>query len=335
MRTCHSIQGRMNDIGMLCGAATDRNPSIEARKKLYKIYRYLTLIHVLCYKDLSPTLKEFIFEKQFRGDQSPDFVTTLQLIDPDETDLLTSMSVRVRDGVHTLVAGEIFEYLDQHVSEKKMRMTSDTMSLKLAEFRAITIDLADLPIQDEPNEYVATMQVLIWLYAFMVILGCPMALLVKIKDPTMSCFQPLALIAVFFILMSLQIPCILFRGLKNPFESFSGIKADELIASTELSIFNTMRCRFGNNESKNHVYEGKELINNSNVFIEMTAAAEQHYDTKLRVMKESRSDCASDEEMSDMIEKVVSTKKRIKKEQSLSIGKVTTEIWKISILKKR
>lgn len=65
---------------LICGAVIDSNPSIEARKKLYKIYRYLNLIHILCYRNFSPTLKEFVFEKEFIDDEKPDFVTTFQFL---------------------------------------------------------------------------------------------------------------------------------------------------------------------------------------------------------------------------------------------------------------
>ena len=114
--------------------------------------------------------------------------------------------------------------------------------------------------------------------------------------------------------MSLQVPCILFRGLKNPFESFSGIKADELIANTELSIFNTMRCRFGDDWSNDNAYEEKEPYK-TNGCIEITAIAKKDQDTQqVSEMIESRSDSPSDEEIEvDTIQKLLSPEKRTKR----------------------
>ena len=66
-----------------------------------------------------------------------------------------------------------------------------------------------------------------------------------------GCIQPLAFIGTFFTLLSLQIPFILFIELENPFDAKDDIKAENLIASTELALFHSMRCQF------NDVSKGK------------------------------------------------------------------------------
>ena len=53
-----TIQGRINDVSLMVGASV-RDPADEATQAmLFRIYRYIALSHVLCYKPLKPLLEQ-------------------------------------------------------------------------------------------------------------------------------------------------------------------------------------------------------------------------------------------------------------------------------------
>jgi hypothetical protein len=83
MVNCHECQAKIHDVALLVGGAVVGTPNLEMRKKLYRIYRYLNVIHALCYKSVSPTVGPLDIEL--------DFVRSLRLLEVDEADELMSM----------------------------------------------------------------------------------------------------------------------------------------------------------------------------------------------------------------------------------------------------
>ena len=96
----------------------------------------------------------------------------------------------------------------------------------------------------------------------LVVTGYP---LVMYSDNSASfgCVQPLSFLGNFFTLMALQIPFILFIRLESPFDTHDDIKVENLIASTELALFQSMLCLFssanGNEKGKRMNIESKSL----------------------------------------------------------------------------
>ena len=91
MRNCHETQAKIHDVALLCGGSILGSPTTKIRRKLYRIYRYLNLIHALTFKSVSPTLGPM--------DLEIDFVRTLRLLEVDEADELLAMGNKQRDAV--------------------------------------------------------------------------------------------------------------------------------------------------------------------------------------------------------------------------------------------
>jgi len=72
MAACHAIQGKLNDLGVLCGSALSIPVEQASKGKLWNIYRYLNVVHISCFTSLSPTLKELSIEM--------DYITRLELL---------------------------------------------------------------------------------------------------------------------------------------------------------------------------------------------------------------------------------------------------------------
>ena len=54
-------------------------------------------------------------------------------------------------------------------------------------------------------------------------------------------------------------PYILFARLYNPFDAHDDINAENLVASTELALFNSMRCQFREISAESDVDDDNEL----------------------------------------------------------------------------
>lgn len=106
------------------------------------------------------------------------------------------------------------------------------------------------------------MHFLVHCLMLLVVTGYP---LVMYSDNSSSfgCVQPLSFLGTCFTLLALQIPFILFIRLENPFDAHDDIKVENLIASTELALFQSMRCLFsaadGNEKVKRTNFESKSL----------------------------------------------------------------------------
>jgi hypothetical protein len=231
---CHSIQGRIHDIGLLCGSSPDLPVSEGAKRKLYTIYRYLNMVHILCLRSFSPSLKNMNLKEEF--------VTELGLLTPEEAELLTSMENKARDGTLTLLAHATSELLSElsSLEERSSKMT--VVNTKICDLRASCAKLHDLFIRDNPNEYVMFMNTLICMYTILIVIGYPFLLLSFSDEGIIGCLQPGALFGSFFIILSISIPSALFVSLQNPFDSEGdGIVVDSLMASSDLCLFQNLR----------------------------------------------------------------------------------------------
>jgi hypothetical protein len=99
---CHRIQGAIHNVAILAGGSAIAPVRLEVRQKLYKIYRYLNLIHALNFKSVSPTIGPL---------QMVDFVKTLGLVTEEELARLLPMDNKMRDTVISWLGGEIASFL--------------------------------------------------------------------------------------------------------------------------------------------------------------------------------------------------------------------------------
>lgn len=103
--------------------------------------------------------------------------------------------------------------------------------------------LHDLFTRDNPNEYVLAMEMVTGMYAGLIIIGYPLLLLVHTGRSHSECFQPITFLGIFLVMITLQLPFTVTSILRTPFGE-NGIRADSLLASTERTIFMTIRSTF-------------------------------------------------------------------------------------------
>ena len=94
----YSIQGRIHDIALLTGGSLLSPGADEnSRRFAYRIYRYLNLVHLLCYKTKSSWLSEL----------GTDDLIALGLLTPDERAILEPMANKMRDTVLAWISKEV------------------------------------------------------------------------------------------------------------------------------------------------------------------------------------------------------------------------------------
>lgn len=113
LATCHSIQGRIHDIGLLCGSVPNIPVKEATKEKIWNIYRYLNVIHILCLKSFSPSLKVLAIES--------DYVTELGLLTADEAITISMMEIKARDGVLTLLAHAVAELFQEESNSSQLK----------------------------------------------------------------------------------------------------------------------------------------------------------------------------------------------------------------------
>jgi hypothetical protein len=253
--TCHSMQGSIHSIGLLCGSASDTPLSESSKKQLYKIYRYLNTIHILCLKSFSPSLSALEIDT--------DYVTKMCLLTEDEASFVATMENKARDGMLALLSKEVDKLLNES-SSKNSASFSNVANGMICDLRGHCSRLHDLFIRDNPNEYVMFMNALIFMYGTLIVFGYPLIFMnYSLEGKTnMGCVQLGAFIGAFFVLLSLSIPSALFNAMKNPFDSEGdGIIVDNLIASTELCLFQNMRVLwFYDRDKKVSFHQSTKLL---------------------------------------------------------------------------
>ena len=99
----HTIQARLHDVALLAGSSPTFPVSNPVKQKLYRIYRYLNLVHALCYKSVSLTVGPLQIET--------DFVDRLGLLLPEEVEVLLPMDNKIRDTVVAWLSSDVLDLL--------------------------------------------------------------------------------------------------------------------------------------------------------------------------------------------------------------------------------
>jgi hypothetical protein len=237
MVNCHECQNKIHDVALLCGGAFNAPPNKRIRKKLYRIYRYLNVVHALTFKSVSPTVRPLDIEF--------DFVRFLKLLEVDEADECLKMGNKQRDAVIGWLTCEIAEFL--HMEGVRARFVEDRLARALAEVRGLVARHHDLFVRDNPNFYLDLMLLVVNALLFLVIISYPFSLIVHSDRNLMvvPCFQPIVMIGVFVVVASFRTAFSLLSRLRNPFSwTRDRIKIDSLLASTDHAIFVLLRANF-------------------------------------------------------------------------------------------
>lgn len=283
MVNCHTIQAKIQDIAMFCGGSTGSTVNMTQRKQLYKIYRLLNFIHVICYLHASPTLGKM--------DLRTDFVNKLNLLTIDEAYDLINQDNRPRQFALTQLVKEVQVFLAMegvrgehsglqiHTAIAELRGTtarhhgktyvhfvgrydfysaSSAHSFGLLYYcqpsvshsfldRLLVRLASDLFVRDNPNMYMYEMVVVVNLMLFLVLLGYPFSLMTAVPAffPWIPGFQPLAGLGIYIQALTIRSAYGLLLRLKNPYAwTVDRIKVDNLVGSTDRSIFVHFASKF-------------------------------------------------------------------------------------------
>ncbi len=206
------------------------------------------MVHILCLKSFSPKLKAL-------NDDMSLFVTELNLLTEEEMELVLTTENKARDAMLGMLSHAIDDLLEDTDKTHIIVPKGTVLAGKVCDLRSECSKLHDLFVRDNPNEYVVSVVLFTSMFKLLVILSCPAFM----SDDTVFCVQPAVLIGVFCIFLSLSFPRALFRALQNPFSENGGINVDNLIASTELCLFQTTRILWRKVDKENDSSAGSDM----------------------------------------------------------------------------
>lgn len=234
------IQGRIHDICIMVGGAViDPNDS-DTRKILYRIYRYVTVAHFLCYSSLNKKLSE------------------KKLIDLIEFGLLTSNEVSILKVANNKARDTLCGWISQEVQEGLRNGKLDTTANaplihSIARYRGYLGQLHDFFDFANPNIWASNMMLVVNTNIILLTLGLPWILYIKsttVYVPWITTFAVCISCLCYWTTIEMII------RLENCYEgSEDVINPDTFISGSEQTAFALLRVRFD---------DTKRLLNNIN-----------------------------------------------------------------------
>ena len=132
---CHQVQARMHDVGVCIGSSVINPENLNTRRKLFRLYRYLNVVHAQTYASVCTLLP-----------QKPQSFVAYGLLTDEEASLIEPMENKARDTVVTWI-GIVIEEM---IKENMIRELAVTNSLTLG-IRAATGKHHDLFVRNMPN----------------------------------------------------------------------------------------------------------------------------------------------------------------------------------------
>jgi len=132
---CHSLQARIHDVGVCIGSSVKKPEDLKIRRKLFRLYRYLNVVHVQTYASVCSLLP-----------QTPRSFVAYGLLTDEEATLLEPMDNKSRDTCVTWV-GIVIEEM---IREDMIRELAVTNSLILG-IRGAAGKHHDLFVRNMPN----------------------------------------------------------------------------------------------------------------------------------------------------------------------------------------
>eukprot|EP00594_Rhizosolenia_setigera_P006378 CAMPEP_0178944326 /NCGR_PEP_ID=MMETSP0789-20121207/3086_1 /TAXON_ID=3005 /ORGANISM="Rhizosolenia setigera, Strain CCMP 1694" /LENGTH=371 /DNA_ID=CAMNT_0020624031 /DNA_START=681 /DNA_END=1796 /DNA_ORIENTATION=+ len=236
MVTCHSLQGRFGDLGILVGSIPGKDVTLREKKQLYRIYRLINSLHIMLYKEH--------MREDFNGSNCIAHLVYLELLTKEEAEAYAARGKKMRESLCSTLMSEVDTLIDMSTkSDKVLESKSLTIHGKICDIRGTMAKWGDLFIRDNPNEYILAMRLLITLLILLITFGYPLLMYSDSTAPY-NCFQPLAFFGTFFTLLSLKVPFLLFIRVSSPFDAMDDIRLEHLVASTEMGVFQSLRCQF-------------------------------------------------------------------------------------------
>eukprot|EP00584_Thalassiosira_punctigera_P005156 CAMPEP_0172539082 /NCGR_PEP_ID=MMETSP1067-20121228/10349_1 /TAXON_ID=265564 ORGANISM="Thalassiosira punctigera, Strain Tpunct2005C2" /NCGR_SAMPLE_ID=MMETSP1067 /ASSEMBLY_ACC=CAM_ASM_000444 /LENGTH=529 /DNA_ID=CAMNT_0013324707 /DNA_START=74 /DNA_END=1663 /DNA_ORIENTATION=- len=236
---CHTIQARIHDVALTCGMSVQRPVRMDTRRRLFKIYRYLSCIHAITYQSVSDSIGPLSLQ---RGD-----FTALGLLTMNEVRVLMPMDNKIRDTLMTWLGGAVNELI--HKDAIQPAPVLNILTAKICDLRGICARHHDSFVRDNPNTYVHFLLVVVMLWLACFVTTSPWRMTIYSGGEAMqlgaACFQHYVLVCNILIISTVNSCVALVRLLRNPFAlTVERIKVDNLIASTDRCIFASLRGLF-------------------------------------------------------------------------------------------
>jgi len=224
----YSIQGRIHDVSLMIGGAIIDASKRESREFAFKVYRYLTLAHLLVYKAKHPWLEAL----------SMDDLVTLGLLTADEARCLAPAKNKMRDTSLAWLSREIQIALRQGLIHSSCTVTCLD---QLARLRGKMAAFHDMFTMNQPNLFASLMKIVVDMLVLLFVSGSPFTMFVY----ETGCFQ----VYVVFFTVFLSLPWIscmeIIKIIINPFNGrLDFLNVDSVMGSTEQVAFHNLRVGF-------------------------------------------------------------------------------------------
>ena len=231
------IQGRLHDICIMIGGAVINPSDNDTRKFLYRIYRYVTVAHFLCYSSLNKSLSD----KKLKD------LVNFGLLTPNEVKILEVSHNKARDTLCAWLSSEVQEGL----RNGRIDTTANAPLVHgIARFRGYMGALHDLFDFANPNSWASNMMLVVNTNIIIIALGLPWIL--YIQSTTM--YVPwITIFAVFISCVCYWTIIDMIIKLESCYEGEEDvINTDAFIAGSEQTAFALLRVRFDDNKRLNN-----------------------------------------------------------------------------------
>lgn len=226
-----TVQGKMHNMGVILGGSFCQPETREARELAFRLYRYLTLCHVLLYKMHSSWLNHTTWAD----------LVSLGLATHDEVKTLESVAYKTGwpwDTVTTWINMEV-----QRAAEAgQLSFIGAQKAVELsAEIRGSLTGFKGIFIINQPNQWQALMKVVIDLLILIYIVSSAFTSF----EYWLGSFQLITFASVFLLTMPFVFSSSMIEQLNNPYYGrMDLLNIDGFISATERTNFASLRAAF-------------------------------------------------------------------------------------------
>lgn len=228
--TSYAIQGRIHDIALICGGALANPSELRSRRLMFRLYRYLNAVHLLCYQNKHEWLRRLNIETS---------CVKLGLLTPEESRILWPMANKARDTLLAWISSEV----QAGVADGLLYPSCATTALdNVAFLRGKMAAFHDQFATNQPALWAALMIFMVDVLVIIILLGSPLQFYLE----TGWCFQWWTVIGAQLLVLPFMCTTAIIQMLQNPFVGEHGdvFNVDSLMASTEQCVFACLRSRF-------------------------------------------------------------------------------------------
>lgn len=228
LSTAYSIQGRIHDLANIVGGALCEPSSAASRAFAFRVYRYLQLVHILCYQPRDPRLKC----------TNLDNYVELGLLTKDEKLILEPAATKQRELVLAWLSAELWSAAKQKIVHDKTPVHGVRV---VTELRGKTAAFHDAFVLNHPNVWAALMRFVVDTLVVMYAVSSSVTSFVF----ELGCFQVFCVAFTFLVTIPFICSSMIIEYLTDPFESPHDLfQLDALMVNTELQTFTALRVQF-------------------------------------------------------------------------------------------